>query len=151
MPGGAHRGERKLKQLALTRRYQLPALHILSTPTLSAEENFSVFGPCSRLHGHDYQLEVTVSGSVDAGSGMLMNRDDLDRLVAQSVLGPYRGRNLSDYFPHTTGEALALEFYRILSSVLGPSVELDSITLRETAKNSFIVRRRSRCQGPRTQ
>jgi 6-pyruvoyltetrahydropterin/6-carboxytetrahydropterin synthase len=134
-------------RLTLTRRYQLPALHILSAPSLSAEENFSVFGPCSRLHGHDYQIEVTVSGRVDPDSGMLINRDDLDRLVAKAVLEPYRGRNLSDYFPHTTGEALALEFYRILGSVLDPPVELDSIILRETAKNSFIVRRRSKGPG----
>ncbi len=146
MPSITLRGERPLKRLTLTRQYQLPALHILSAPSLSAEENFSVFGPCSRLHGHDYQIEVTVSGSVDADSGLLMSRDDLDRLVAKSLLEPYRGRNLSDYFPHTTGEALALEFYRILNSVLDPSVELDSITLRETAKNSFIVRRGTR--GP---
>jgi 6-pyruvoyltetrahydropterin/6-carboxytetrahydropterin synthase len=146
MPGRGRRGEGRLKRTTLTRRYQLPALHILSAPSLSAEENFSVFGPCSRLHGHDYQLEVTVSGSIDADSGLLMNRDELDRLVRKSLLDPYRGRNLSDYFPHTTGEALALEFHRILSSQLDSSVELDSITLRETAKNSFIVQQEARSQ-----
>lgn len=133
-----------MTRVTLTRRYHLPALHILATPSLSQEENFKIFGPCSRLHGHDYQLEVTVSGGIDAQSGLLIGRDELDRLVSATLLEPYRGTNLSDHFTHTTGEALALEFYRLLRLELDHRIELDSVTLRETAKNSFIVREQAR-------
>ncbi len=129
-----------MDRMKLTRRYHLPALHILAAPELSPEENFQLFGPCSRMHGHDYQIEVTVTGRIDPVSGLLADRDALDRLVSKNLIEPHRGTNLSEHFRHTTGEALALEFYRILRSALDSNLELDSLRLLETAKNSFVVR-----------
>ena len=130
-----------MRRVTVTRRYHLPALHILSGPSLSPDDNFRVFGPCSRLHGHDYQIEVTLAGPVDPDSGLVVGRDELDLLVRRNLLEPYRGTNLSSYFTHTTGEALALEFFRILESTLPPTLHLEKLTLRETAKNSFVVHR----------
>jgi 6-pyruvoyltetrahydropterin/6-carboxytetrahydropterin synthase len=101
--------------------------------------NLRVFGPCSRLHGHDYELEVTVSGEVDSRSGLLIGREDLDRIINQHCIKPFLGTNLSEHFTHTTGEALAFEFYELLSPHLPSHISLKRMTINETAKNSFTV------------
>lgn len=123
----------------LTKRYQLPALHQLRGESYSEEMNLRIFGPCSRLHGHDYEIEVTVSGDVDPKTGILLHRDQLDEIVTQEILEPYTGANLSDHFPHTTGEALALEFFELLRRKFSPPPFLARVKVNETAKNSFTV------------
>ncbi len=127
-------------RILLTRSYLLPALHTLTVEGFSEEENMQFFGPCSRLHGHDYRVEVTISGPVDPESGLMMNRDTLDRTVKKHLLEPFDGTNLSDHFQHTTGEALAVEVFGILRDRLPADVVLVRIRLQETAKNSFIAR-----------
>jgi 6-pyruvoyltetrahydropterin/6-carboxytetrahydropterin synthase len=127
------------KRILLTKSYSLPALHTLAGEGFSKEENLRVFGPCSRLHGHDYRIEATVSGPVDPASGLVINRDALDNVVKKHLLEPFDGTNLSDHFRHTTGEALAVEFFGILKGCLPADVELVRIRLHETAKNSFIA------------
>lgn len=123
----------------LTRRYALPALHALGNAELSSKENEEVFGPCSRLHGHDYQIEITLRGPVDPDSGLVCNRDSFDRMVQENLIAPLSGTNLSDRFPVTTGEALAIEFYRIILLLVPAPLELCQVRVYETAKNSFVV------------
>jgi 6-pyruvoyltetrahydropterin/6-carboxytetrahydropterin synthase len=132
------RQDRRIR-ICLTRQYTLPALHTLGAEGLTEEENFQLFGPCSQLHGHDYHIEVTVSGKVDDESGRLIAPSELDALVCKLLIDPLRGRNLSDHFDQTTGEALAIAFHRKLASGLLGSVELVSVNVRETPKNSFSV------------
>jgi 6-pyruvoyltetrahydropterin/6-carboxytetrahydropterin synthase len=127
------------EQVTVTRRYRLPALHTLSGTGLSAAENESVFGACSRLHGHEYLVDVTLEGRIDGESGLVFSLDELDRVVSLRILEPYRGANLSDHFTHTTGEALALDFYRILEPEFPPTVRLRAVTVHETPKNSFTA------------
>jgi 6-pyruvoyltetrahydropterin/6-carboxytetrahydropterin synthase len=127
------------KRILLTKSYPLPALHTLAGEGFSEAENLEVFGPCSRLHGHDYRIEATVSGPVDHASGLVINRDVLDGAVKKHLLEPFVGTNLSDHFQHTTGEALAVEFFEILKVCLPADVVLVRIRLHETAKNSFIA------------
>ncbi len=128
------------EHVSVTRRYRLPALHTLSGAGLSATENESVFGACSRLHGHEYLVDVTLEGPVEGVSGVVFSVDELDRLVSLRILEPFRGANLSDHFAHTTGEALALDFYRILESEFPSTVRLLAVTVHETSKNSFTAR-----------
>jgi len=128
-------------RIFLTKRYPLPALHQLRNENFSPEENLRTFGPCSRLHGHGYEIEVTISGFADPTTGILICRDELDRIVEDRILGPYTGSNLSLHFLHTTGEALAQEFFRLLCPQLPESVFLSALAVNETAKNSFSVGR----------
>ena len=125
----------------LIKRYQLPALHQLESESYSEEMNLRSFGPCSRLHGHDYEIEVTLSGEVDLGTGLLVSRDRLDLVVKSLCIEPFVGTNLSDHFSHTTGEALALEFFSLLEPHLPSHLSLTRLTVNETAKNSFTVTR----------
>lgn len=127
------------RRILLTKSYPLPALHTLTGEGFSAEENLKIFGPCSRLHGHDYRIEVTVSGPIDRRSGLVLNRDHLDSIVKDRLLKPFAGTNLSDHFQHTTGEALAAKFFEILNVSMPKGIVLMGIRLHETAKNSFIA------------
>jgi len=126
-------------KISLTKRYQLPALHQLKSESFSDEMNLRVFGSCSRLHGHDYEIEVTVSGEVDTRTGLLISRDELDRIVLSHIIRPFSGSDLSHHFSHTTGEALTIEFHKLLSAKFSPPVFLSYLTVNETAKNSFTV------------
>ena len=66
----------------LTRRYMFSASHRLHSEAMSADENLATYGKCNNPygHGHNYALEVTVSGPVDPATGMVCNLVDLDRL-----------------------------------------------------------------------
>src|SRR5258708_1041260 len=79
----------------LTRRYEFAASHRLHSNRLSEEENQRVYGKCNNPygHGHNYHLEVTVSGPIDAATGMVMNVVDLDAIVQAQVLDPFDHSN----------------------------------------------------------
>jgi 6-pyruvoyltetrahydropterin/6-carboxytetrahydropterin synthase len=59
----------------LSRRYLFSASHRLHSEAMSAEENQSTYGKCNNPfgHGHNYTVEVTVSGPVDNQTGMVCN------------------------------------------------------------------------------
>ena len=75
----------------LTRRYRFSASHRLHSADMSAEENLATYGKCNNPHGHghNYALEVTVSGPVDPATGMVCNLVDLDGFVEREVLARY--------------------------------------------------------------
>ena len=123
----------------LTRSYVLPALHTLGSGDLSSEENLRIFGPCSRLHGHDYRIEVTVTGPVKGDSGLLVQRELSDEIVESRLIEKFRLTNLSAFFSNTAGEALASEFFSILRTHFPDPLRLSSVLVRETPKNSFLV------------
>lgn len=134
--------------ITLTRSYEFAASHRLHVPHLSEEQNLALFGKCNNPagHGHNYVVEVTVSGQPDAASGMLCDLDALDRVVHNLVVDRYdhrcldadieefRGRN-------TTSETVALEIFRRLDGNL--PARLERVRLYETARNMFEVTRDS--------
>ena len=75
----------------LTRKAEFSASHFYHNPEMSAEENRRLFGKCNNPHGHghNYVVEVTVSGEVDERSGMVMDLKDLKALLEQEVLQPF--------------------------------------------------------------
>ena len=125
----------------LTRRYKISAMHSLGNPDLSAEKNKEIFGPCYRLHGHDYKIDVTIEGEIDSRSGLCTDRDLLDEAVRQSLIEPYNKTNLNNAFTNTSGEALAAEFLLILEESLPETTKLKKVTLIETHRNTFEAER----------
>ncbi len=128
--------------LELGRRYRFSASHRLYTPLLSEEENKRVFGKCSNPHGHghNYVVEVRVSGGVDPATGMIANLSDLDIFVERNVLEQMDHRSLneevaafSDRVPTT--ENLCFEIFERLKSF--PFAKLKAIRVEETGNNSF--------------
>jgi len=126
----------------LTRRYRFSASHRLHSADMSTEENRVTYGKCNNPHGHghNYTLEVTVSGPVDAKTGMVCNLVDLDGYVEREVLSRYDLENLNTLkeFAQTvpTTENLCIEIFEILQRGF-QKAHLERVRLEETMMNSF--------------
>jgi 6-pyruvoyltetrahydropterin/6-carboxytetrahydropterin synthase len=126
----------------LTRRYLFSASHRLHNAEMSAAENQITYGKCNNPHGHghNYMLEVTVSGPVDHSTGMICNLVDLDQVVEREVLFRYNLENLNTLqeFAVTvpTTENLCIQIFEILQRGF-PHAHLDKVRLEETMMNSF--------------
>ena len=126
----------------LSRRYHFSASHRLHSPEMSAEENRATYGKCNNPygHGHNYILEVTVSGQVDPGTGMVCNLVDLDNFVEGEVLSRYHLENLNQVqeFAVTvpTTENLCIQIFEIMQRGF-PRAHLERVRLEETMMNSF--------------
>ncbi|HVP42698.1 MAG TPA: 6-carboxytetrahydropterin synthase [Terriglobales bacterium] len=126
----------------LTRRYWFSASHRLHSDAMSADENRRTYGKCNNPHGHghNYALEVTVAGPVDAATGMVCNLVELDRYVEQNILETFGHEHLNvlprfrDVVPTT--ENLCIEIYGILKGGFA-AAELERVRLEETTQNSF--------------
>jgi 6-pyruvoyltetrahydropterin/6-carboxytetrahydropterin synthase len=129
-------------KLSLTRRYRFSASHRLSRPDLSESENLSLYGKCSNPygHGHNYTVEVTLTGPVDSTTGMIANLGDLDPFVEREVVEAFDQKNLNEEVPEfrktvPTTENVVQEIYRRLSKF--PAARLERVRVEETGKNSF--------------
>src|SRR6185437_11654297 len=103
----------------LSRRYHFPASHRLNSDAYDAEGNRAVFGKCNNPHGHghNYTVQVTVSGEVDPATGMVCNLADLDGFAQANLLERFDHANLNALgcFRESvsTTENLSIEIYRI--------------------------------------
>ena len=126
----------------LTRRYMFSASHRLHRDGLSEAENLEVYGKCNNPHGHghNYALEVTVSGQVDAKTGMVCNLVDLDEAVRREVLERFDHVNLNQRGEFAaavpTTEKLSEAIFQILKQKF-TAAHLEKVRLEETAMNSF--------------
>lgn len=129
--------------LLLTRRVTFAAAHVLRRPDWDEERNVAVFGACARDHGHNYVLEVSVSGDPDPETGMVINLRDLDRAVREAVVQHVDHRHLNHDVPFLRGvvptaENLALAFWKRLEDHLG-AVPLRRLRLVESENNTVEV------------
>jgi 6-pyruvoyltetrahydropterin/6-carboxytetrahydropterin synthase len=85
----------------LTKRIEFAAAHRYHKPEWDEAKNRAVFGRCFNppAHGHNYLLEVTVSGEVDANTGMVINLFDLKRVLL-GVLEEFDHKNLNLDMPY---------------------------------------------------
>lgn len=129
----------------LTRRYLFSSSHRLHQPALDDATNRLTFGKCNHPHGHghNYFLEVTVSGAPHERTGMVCDLGELDAIVRREVLARYDHQNLNLLQEFTesvpTTENLTLEVAAILSRAALPA-HLEGVRIEETANNSFEVR-----------
>ena len=129
-------------KIELGRRYHFSASHRLHSEHLSDEENERVFGKCNNPfgHGHNYTLEVNVSGKVDPATGMIANLTDLDGFVERSVLDALDHKSLNEEVAAfrekvPTTENLCIEIYDRLKSF--PHAKLERVLIEETRNNRF--------------
>jgi 6-pyruvoyltetrahydropterin/6-carboxytetrahydropterin synthase len=101
----------------LTRKAEFSAAHYYHNPEFSAEENQRIFGKCSNLngHGHNYTLEVTVKGEVDAQSGFVVDLKELKDVMHREVIDAMDHRFLNkeiaefrDRIPTTENIAISI-------------------------------------------
>ncbi|HEY3972365.1 MAG TPA: 6-carboxytetrahydropterin synthase [Candidatus Sulfotelmatobacter sp.] len=126
----------------LTRRYRFSASHRLDSAAMSLAENLATYGKCNNPHGHghNYTLEVTVSGPVDRSTGMVCNLVDLDGFVEREVISRYDLENLNMQTEFAqlvpTTENLSIEIFEILQRGFH-NAHLERVKLEETMMNSF--------------
>jgi 6-pyruvoyltetrahydropterin/6-carboxytetrahydropterin synthase len=139
--GGRER-EAAFMKAHLTRRYSFSASHRLHSDAMSAEENRDTYGKCNNPygHGHNYVLEVTVSGPVDERTGMVCNLADLDGFVNREVISRYDLQNLNvmpEFVKNVpTTENLCVEIFQILQQGFRLA-HLERVWIGETMLNSF--------------
>jgi 6-pyruvoyltetrahydropterin/6-carboxytetrahydropterin synthase len=126
----------------LTRRYLFSASHRLHSDEMTADENQRVYGKCNNPygHGHNYNIEVTVSGPVDPQTGMVCNLVDLDGFVQREILERFDHQNLNllAEFAHAvpTTENLCISIYEIVKRGFA-AAHLERVRIEETMMNSF--------------
>ncbi len=126
----------------LTRRYPFSASHRLHNPALSDAANRETYGKCNNPHGHghNYYLEVTISGPLDAETGMVCDLSILDSTVAREILARFDHQNLNQLSDFNTvvptTENLTVRIQQILRQTALPA-HLEGIRVEETANNSF--------------
>ena len=125
----------------LSRRYHFSASHRLHTEAYDAAQNKVVFGKCNNPHGHghNYTVQVTLSGQVDPATGMVCDLGELDAYAQKNLLGRFDHTNLNtlDCFANkvSTTENLSMEIYRIFKNF--PDAHLERVHVEETSNNSF--------------
>jgi 6-pyruvoyltetrahydropterin/6-carboxytetrahydropterin synthase len=123
----------------VTRRAEFSASHVYHNPQLSPEENRRIFGKCNNPHGHghNYTLEVTVAGSINPTTGMVVDLKELKTILEREVLGLLDHKFLNQEVPAfavkiPTSENIAVEIWRLLEPKLSFG-KLHRIRLYETS------------------
>src|ERR1700691_2401460 len=126
----------------LSHRYLFSASHRLHSDAMSDAENQSTYGKCNNPygHGHNYTVEVTLSGQVDQMTGMVCNLADLDGFMAREVLARYDHQNLNTLKEFDsevpTTENLCIQIYEIVHRGFRHA-HLERVRIEETMLNSF--------------
>jgi len=127
----------------LSKRYGFAASHRLHSPALTDEVNRETYGKCNNPygHGHNYEVELTVCGTVDPVTGRVVDLGLLDALAEKQILVPFRHRNLNEEvtaFRTTvpTTENLGLEVDRRLREAWPETFpRLEKVRIWETDRN----------------
>lgn len=125
----------------LTRKVEFSASHVCANPAWSAEENQRVYGNNANPHGHghNYVLEVTLTGAPDPATGMVFDLRKLKDILNDEVVEPMDHRFLNHEVPPfdrviPTTENIAAEIWRRLEGpVARDNARLYNVRLYETA------------------
>lgn len=130
----------------ITRRETFAAAHRLFKAGLSDEENFELFGKCSnpQWHGHNYTLEVVVSGNTDPETGFVMDLKELKKIIHKYIIDKVDHKNLNldtDFMKGIipTSENICIAIWKQLQDKI-PAGKLYAVKLYETENNYFEYR-----------
>ena len=136
----------------ITRKIEFSAGHRLFNPNFSDEQNKATFGLCNNPngHGHNYVLEVTLSGEVCNDTGMVFDLKELKKLIQREIIDKVDHKNLNvdvDYLKGIipTAENLAIKFWEILESKITKG-RLHEIKLYESERN-YVTYRGTTCES----
>ena len=136
----------------ITRKIEFSAGHRLFNPDFSDEKNEATFGLCNNPngHGHNYVLEVTLSGEVCEDTGMVFDLKELKKLTQREIIDKVDHKNLNvdvDYLKGIipTAENLAIKFWEILEPKITKG-QLYEIKLYESERN-YVTYKGSVCES----
>lgn len=131
----------------LTVSTHFSAAHRLASPHLSYDENCAIYGKCARPngHGHNYHLEVTVQGTIDPRTGMIVDLAQLQAAIQNTVVEPFDHTFLNKDIPYfvevvPTAENIAVHIRDLLQApVAALGSRLHKVKLIESPNNSAEV------------
>ncbi|MFD2246005.1 6-pyruvoyl trahydropterin synthase family protein [Pontibacter ruber] len=128
-------------KVTVCRKEHFNAAHRLHNAAWSDEQNAAVFGKCSNphYHGHNYELIVKLTGSVDPETGYVYDMKQLSNIVQQEIVERFDHKNLNldtEEFrnQNPTAENIAVAIWGILREKISRDYEL-AVTLYETERN----------------
>ncbi len=128
-------------RISLFRTGHFNAAHRLYVPSWSEEKNFEIFGKCANphFHGHNYEVEVKVTGEVDPETGILINLKHLKSVIRDEVEEKLDHRNLNEEIPDFTERIPTVEnICFMIWQYLRPHIEARydlKVRLYETPRN----------------
>jgi 6-pyruvoyltetrahydropterin/6-carboxytetrahydropterin synthase len=128
-------------KVSVFRKAHFNAAHRLNNPLWSEEKNKAVFGLCNspNYHGHNYELEVQITGEIDPDTGYVYDLGKLSDLVKKHVENRFDHKNLNldcpEFFNlNPTAENIVVVIWQILRGVIETPFDL-KIRLYETPRN----------------
>jgi 6-pyruvoyltetrahydropterin/6-carboxytetrahydropterin synthase len=128
-------------KVTVSRKAHFNAAHRLYRKDWTMEQNDAVFGKCNNpnFHGHNYALEVKVSGEVDPDTGYVIDMKILSDLIKEEIENRFDHKNLNlqvEEFKNLipTAEHICWVIWRILRTKLSENLDL-GIRLYETPRN----------------
>ncbi|MFN4762769.1 6-pyruvoyl trahydropterin synthase family protein [Gillisia sp. Q332] len=128
-------------KVTVHRKAHFNAAHRLFRKDWDDAKNLAVFGKCSNpnFHGHNYELTVSVTGTIDPETGFVMDMKVLKDLIYSEVETAFDHKNLNVeveefQYLNPTAENIAVVIWNKLKPKLKIDLEL-SVTLYETPRN----------------
>ena len=127
--------------ISVTRRSHFNAAHRLHNPDWTDEKNVEFYGDCNNknFHGHNYDLEVTITGEMNSESGYLIDMKELSDLIYKEIELKFDHKNLNldtiefkNLVP--TAENISIVIWKILRTKIDKMFVL-KIRLYETPRN----------------
>lgn len=129
------------KKVSVYRREHFNAAHRLNNPDWDKEKNENIFGKCNNpsFHGHNYDLEVKVTGIPAAETGFVIDLKFLSDVINESVLERFDHKNLNldvkEFAKlNPTAENIVIVIYNILREKIDKDLDLQ-VRLYETPRN----------------
>ena len=130
-----------MPHVRIIRRLQFNAAHRVHNPAMSDEENQATFGKCNNpnWHGHNYTLDVSVTGAVDERTGYVIDLAKLKAIVEREVVNKVDHKNFNldvDFMRGIipTTENIVVAMWRVLEPAIAPG-RLTRLVLWETPNN----------------
>jgi 6-pyruvoyltetrahydropterin/6-carboxytetrahydropterin synthase len=134
--------------VTITRRMHFNAAHRVHNPALSDAENTALFGKCNNpnWHGHNYVLDVSVSGEVSSKTGYVADLSKIKEVVNREVIDKVDHKNLNVEVDFMRGkipttENIVVAMWNVLAPAVAPA-KLEKLVLWETQNNSAEYRGR---------
>ncbi len=128
-------------RVSVYRKSHFNAAHRLHNPAWDEARNKEIFGVCNNAnyHGHNYDLIVKVTGTIDPSTGYVMDMKILQDLVDEHVIARFDHKNLSldtEEFKklNPTAENIAVVIWNLLRPHIDSDKDLE-VTLYETERN----------------
>ncbi|MBL7814461.1 MAG: 6-carboxytetrahydropterin synthase [Saprospiraceae bacterium] len=128
-------------KVSVFRKAHFNAAHRLHNPLWSDEKNKAVFGLCNNpnYHGHNYELEVRITGDIDPETGYVYDLGKLAKIVKEEIENRFDHKNLNLDTPefrdlNPSAENIAVVIWRILRGCIEPEFDIQ-VRLYETPRN----------------